>query len=53
MLDLIERNFKQQISEPVDSALNKANPRMWDQVLASFKKTLEKAETTYLAHAKS
>ncbi|KZP11511.1 RHD3-domain-containing protein [Athelia psychrophila] len=53
MLDIIERNFKQRISEPVGSALNKGHARMWDQVLASFKKTLEKAETTYLAHAKS
>ncbi|KZP11506.1 RHD3-domain-containing protein [Athelia psychrophila] len=53
MLDLIGRNFKQQISGPVTSALNKAHPQMWDQVLASFKKTLEKAEITHLAMAKS
>ncbi|KZP11510.1 RHD3-domain-containing protein [Athelia psychrophila] len=53
VLDIIERIFKQQISEPVGSALNKGHAHMWDQVLASFKKTLEKAETAYLAHAKS
>ncbi|KZP11507.1 RHD3-domain-containing protein [Athelia psychrophila] len=53
MLDLIERNFKQQISEPVTSALHKADPRMWDMVLTSFKETLEECESTYLANAKS
>ncbi|KZP11505.1 RHD3-domain-containing protein [Athelia psychrophila] len=53
MLDHIERNFKQQISEPVDSALNTGDYRMWDQVLTSFEETLEKAESTYLAKAKS
>ncbi|KZP19790.1 root hair defective 3 GTP-binding protein [Athelia psychrophila] len=53
MVNLIERNLKKQISEPVDLALNKADPTMWDQVLISFKETLDKAESTYLAKAKS
>ncbi|KZP11504.1 RHD3-domain-containing protein [Athelia psychrophila] len=53
MLDLIERNFKEQISERVASALNKADPDMWSQVLTSFNETLKKAESTYLAKAKS
>ncbi|KZP11512.1 RHD3-domain-containing protein [Athelia psychrophila] len=53
MLDLIERNFKHQIHEPVHLALKNADPRMWDQVLTSFKEILEKAESTYLAKAKS
>jgi hypothetical protein len=33
--------------------LNKASPDMWDGVLRTFKDTLDKAETTYLAKAKS
>ncbi|KZP16649.1 RHD3-domain-containing protein [Athelia psychrophila] len=53
MLDLTERNFTQQISEPVYSALNKGDPRMWGLVLASFKETVEKAEDIYLTKAKS
>lgn len=53
MVNLIERNFKKQISEPVDISLNKATPEMWDKVLTTFKETLEKAESTYLAKARS
>ncbi|KAG2363345.1 RHD3/Sey1 [Suillus spraguei] len=53
MVNLIERNFRKQISEPVDISLNKATPDMWDKVLSTFKETLEKAESTYLAKAKS
>lgn len=53
MVNLIERNFRKQISEPIDISLNKATPDMWDKVLSTFKETLEKAELTYLAKAKS
>ncbi|KAG0707121.1 RHD3/Sey1 [Suillus ampliporus] len=53
MVNLIERNFKKQISEPVDISLNKATPDMWDKVLSTFKQTLEKAESTYLTKARS
>ncbi|OAX39781.1 root hair defective 3 GTP-binding protein [Rhizopogon vinicolor AM-OR11-026] len=53
MVNLIERNFKKQISEPVEINLNKAAPDMWDNVLSTFKQTLEKAESTYLAKARS
>ncbi|KAJ8584278.1 root hair defective 3 GTP-binding protein [Rhizopogon salebrosus TDB-379] len=53
MVNLIERNFKKQISEPVEINLNQATPDMWDKVLSTFKQTLEKAESTYLAKAKS
>ncbi|KAF7966477.1 hypothetical protein HWV62_43561 [Athelia sp. TMB] len=53
MVNAIERNFKKQISEPVDLALNKADPHMWDQVLKAFKDTLDKSEGIYLAKAKS
>jgi protein SEY1 len=41
------------ISEPVDLSLNKPSPDMWDNVLSTFRQTLEKAETTYLTKAKS
>lgn len=53
MVNLIERNFRKQISEPVDISLNKAAPDMWDKVLSTFKETLEKAELTYLVKANS
>ncbi|KAN0091284.1 RHD3/Sey1 [Tylopilus felleus] len=53
MVNLIERNFKRQISEPVDVALNKAAPDMWDKVLGAFKQLLEKAESSYLKKAKA
>ncbi|KII92556.1 hypothetical protein PLICRDRAFT_50920 [Plicaturopsis crispa FD-325 SS-3] len=53
MVNLIERNFKKQISEPVDLSLNRAAPDMWDGVLRTFKETLDKAEATYLSKARS
>lgn len=51
-LTIMQRNFKRQISEPVDVALNKAAPDMWDKVLGMFKQLLEKAESSYLKKAK-
>ena len=51
-LTLLQRNFKRQISEPVDVALNKASPDMWDKVLGAFKQLLERAESSYLKKAK-
>ncbi|KAF4597963.1 Dynamin-like GTPase that mediates homotypic ER fusion [Pleurotus pulmonarius] len=53
MVNLIEKTFKKQISEPVELHLNKPAPNMWDNVLKVFKETLEKAERQYLAKAKS
>ncbi|KAJ7451804.1 RHD3/Sey1 [Mycena galericulata] len=53
MVNLIERNFKKQISEPVDLSLNKAAPDMWDDILRTFKQTLDKAEVSYLTKARS
>ncbi|KIJ68139.1 hypothetical protein HYDPIDRAFT_126865 [Hydnomerulius pinastri MD-312] len=53
MVNLIERNFKRQISEPVDVALNKATPDMWDKVLGAFRQMLDKAESSYLNKAKT
>lgn len=48
-----KRNFKKQISEPVELHLNKPCTEMWDNVLKSFRDTLDKAETSYLTKAKS
>ncbi|ESK90867.1 protein sey1 [Moniliophthora roreri MCA 2997] len=53
MLNAIERNFKKQVSEPVEVALHKAEPTMWDHILRSFKETLEKTESSYLSKARS
>ncbi|KAE9403661.1 root hair defective 3 GTP-binding protein [Gymnopus androsaceus JB14] len=53
MVNAIERNFKKQISEPVELALNKATPNMWDMVLKAFQETLDKAEAMYLNKATS
>ena len=48
-----QRNFKRTISEPVEIALTKPTPDMWDKVLATFRKTLTKSEAAYLTKAKS
>ena len=49
----IQRNFKKQIAEPVELALNKPSPTMWDQILSAFKEALSKAEAQYMRKAKS
>ena len=49
----MQRNFKKQISEPVEIYLNKPSPDMWDKILKIFRDTLNKAESSYLAKAKS
>jgi hypothetical protein len=48
-----QRNFKRQISEPVELALNKPTSDMWDTVLRSFRLILGKSEVTYLTKARS
>ncbi|KAJ3877239.1 RHD3/Sey1 [Lentinula edodes] len=53
MVNTIERNFKKQISEPIELALNKGSPNMWDEILKAFRQTLDKAESTYLIKATS
>ncbi|CDR99977.1 hypothetical protein [Sporisorium scitamineum] len=53
MVAQIERTFKKNIAEPVEMALNKPTPDMWDKVLSAFRATLEQAEATYLRKAKS
>ncbi|KAF9512544.1 hypothetical protein BS47DRAFT_1054816 [Hydnum rufescens UP504] len=53
MINHIERTLKRQIAEPIELALNKAVPTMWDSVLRVFTDTLGKATATYLIKAKS
>lgn len=53
MVNVIERNFKRSISEPVEIALMKPTPDMWDKVLTTFRKTLDKSEKAYTTKAKS
>ncbi|KAG8882818.1 Dynamin-like GTPase that mediates homotypic ER fusion [Tulasnella sp. 332] len=53
MINNIERTFKKQISEPVEVALSKAKPDMWDRILQAFKESLAACEKTYLVKAKS
>ncbi|KIL65297.1 hypothetical protein M378DRAFT_125777 [Amanita muscaria Koide BX008] len=52
-IDFIERNFRSRISDPVETALNKATPDMWDSVLAVFKGALTQAEEMYTVKANS
>ncbi|KIK09981.1 hypothetical protein K443DRAFT_671298 [Laccaria amethystina LaAM-08-1] len=52
MINLIERNLKKHISEPVELHLGKASPDMWDEILRVLRDTLDKAERTYLTKAK-
>ena len=49
----LQRNFKKQISEPVELQLNQPTPDMWDKVLKVFRETLDKAESAYLTKAQS
>ncbi|KAH9935797.1 root hair defective 3 GTP-binding protein [Fomitopsis serialis] len=53
MVNTIERNFKKQISEPVELALNIPEHDMWDKILKAFRENLAKAESSYLVKAKS
>lgn len=53
MINMIERNVKKLVSEPVEINLTKPAPDMWDKVLQTFKETLSKAESTYGSKAKS
>jgi len=53
MVNVIERNLKRSISEPVEIALTKPTPDMWDKVLTAFRRTLAKSEAAYLIKAKS
>lgn len=53
MLNVIERKFKVNISDPVESVLNKPAADMWDNTLIAFKNALLQGEETYMAKATS
>lgn len=53
MVNAIERNVKRQLAEPVEVTLSRPKAHMWDDLMISFKTTLEKAEDTYMTKAKS
>ncbi|KAI0755918.1 root hair defective 3 GTP-binding protein [Irpex lacteus] len=53
MVNAIERNFKRQISEPVELHLNRPSLKMWDSILKSFRELIDKAESSYLTKAQS
>ncbi|KAH8119299.1 root hair defective 3 GTP-binding protein [Phellopilus nigrolimitatus] len=53
MVNHIERNFKKQISDPIELHLNAPTHDMWDKVLKIFGQMLEKAEAAYLTKARS
>lgn len=51
--DCMQRTIKRQLSEPIEIALNRPSPTMWDSVLHLFSDKLDRATTSYLAKAKS
>ncbi|EIW70479.1 protein SEY1 [Tremella mesenterica] len=53
MVNAIERTVKRQLLEPVELALSKPKPGMWDTVLTAYRQVSSTAETTYLTKAKS
>ena len=52
-LILLQQNFTRSISEPVEIALIKPTPDMWDKVLTTFRRTLDKSEMAYTTKVKS
>ncbi|GFZ46730.1 Hydrolase acting on GTP to facilitate cellular and subcellular movement [Saitozyma sp. JCM 24511] len=53
MVNAIERTVKRQLLEPVEIALSKPTPGMWDTVLSTYAKVSSHGEESYLAKAKS
>ena len=45
--------MRNQVSEPIELALNKPSPTMWDSVLKAFRRVLDKASEVYLKKAQS
>jgi hypothetical protein len=48
-----QRTVKRQLLEPVEIALSKPTPGMWDTVLSTYAKVSSNGEESYLAKAKS
>lgn len=53
MVNAIERSVKKQLLEPVEVALSKPTPTMWDTVLATYRTVSATAEASYLSKANS
>jgi hypothetical protein len=53
MVNAIERSVKNQLLEPVEVALSKPSPAMWDTILKTYHDVSSTAESSYLAKAKS
>lgn len=53
MVNAIERSIRKQLVDPVEVALAKPGPEMWDNVMKAFKTILAQAEATYTKKAKS
>lgn len=53
MVNSIERSVKRQMADPIEVILSKPKADMWDTLLISYKETIDKAEETYGAKAKS
>ncbi|BEI94567.1 uncharacterized protein CcaverHIS019_0701390 [Cutaneotrichosporon cavernicola] len=53
MVNGIERTVKRQLYEPVEIALSKPSPTMWDKVLSTYRDVTRSAEQSYLKKAKA
>lgn len=53
MVNGIERTVKRQLLEPVEIALSKPSPTMWDKVLSTYSDVTGSAQKTYLNKARS
>lgn len=53
MVNKIERNIRKQLADPVEVALAKPRPEMWDDVMRAFKEVQDRALETYRKKAHS
>ncbi|TXT04042.1 uncharacterized protein COLE_07739 [Cutaneotrichosporon oleaginosum] len=53
MVNGVERTVKRQLYEPVEIALSKPSPTMWDKVLATYRDVTDSAEKSYLKKARA
>ncbi|KAF8886909.1 RHD3/Sey1 [Infundibulicybe gibba] len=53
IVNLIERDLKQNISDLVESHMDKASPDMWDSILKVFEKIPSDVERSYLSMAET
>lgn len=50
---MLQRSIKRHLLEPVEIALSKPTPGMWDTVLTTYREVTDGAEASYLGKAKS